>query len=780
MIASAFPISDHQDTDHDFVPPKMESPIRETEDTSPAALLKENNDFLGETSILPEQDQSVEYSNTGVSSIQTTTPKECIDHLRFLTALANLQHYIRAKDGLFGINHPGRHFDDPAINSRVEEKRWQVYVSRAVERFKEWWISLPKYKKQPTVMSLKRFAMNPLALDDNLSIGLSKSELPPLGKLMIGLKICILCTWLTSSLDVLMVWHSFMLNPRAYLEDCFRQARMNLWSTAFPWDLISQCISVDDQNRYYYDPGEAAHLSWQSLTRKKWDNLDDPPQHVLLCPLCHSRTHVRWTTAHISMLVQGTATGFEKAQGYADKSFNTLCSGCNTLLDHDYLSVLKFKVDNIALIKRHLPLPGTLYNPDGVVKTRKKWKAKWAQLTPNYLFLNLRHDFVRDMELRGKKCRSIRQLTDLIYADIYRHNWKIKVLDMDSELANSDMFQTQMGRGRGTLRRLFSRYWGNSSIFAMDLVGAVIRQGTFVQKMHKLDWIRSHSVSVLSQLMERFIAKHDVFWKIIVENPSQMVVPTLDVDLVWHTHQLAPRRYYNYSITTTERKKPIRFIDHNDKIDEGRLSDAFEWTIKQYRKATGGKVYSECFCWYCDATRGKGLIERLSLSSPIGKDLERLRNEKSDTRNVLEDSLSAHISSHNAVKAQGPVLAQRRKNLERIIQDHQKHDNPTKQGKRSRKNQKQRTEIFEIFEKEPPVHQDIYINNPGCINVAKDGAGNCIGGSCSSSMAAGSCGGSTFTSLCASGSKTHGTGFGYIVYKGAGGAGGGAGCGGGC
>jgi hypothetical protein len=482
------------------------------------------------------------------------------------------------------------------------------------------------------------------------------------------------------------------------------------------------------------------------------------------------------------MLVRGTATGFEKAQGYADKSFNTLCWGCNTLLDHDYLPVLKFKADNIALIKHHLPLPGTLYNPDGVVKTREKWKAKWAQLTPNYLFLNIRDDFVKYMEHQGKECRSVRQLADLIFAYIYRHNWKIKVLDMDSELANSDMFQTQMGRGRATLRRMMSRYWdGNSSIFAIDLVGAVLRQGTFVQKMHKLDWIHSRSSSDLPPLMKKFIAKYGVFWKIIVENPSQMAVPTLDVDLVWHTHQLAPRRYYTHSITTTERKKPVRFIDHNDKIDEGRLSDGFEWTVKQYRNATGGKVYSECFCWYCDATRGKGLFEKLSLSSQISKDLERIQSENHDKEYALEENNSAHISSHNAVRAQGPVSRQSRKKLEKIIQTHQKEDGIAKQGKKSRKDQDQRTTLCEVFEKDPPVHQDVYINNPGCISMAKDAVGNCIGGSCSPSMAAGSCGGSTFTSLCASGGKTHGTGFGYIVYKGAGGpGGGGAGCGGGC
>ena len=32
--------------------------------------------------------------------------------------------------------------------------------------------------------------------------------------------------------DVLMVWHSHMLNPRAYLEDCLRNGQMHMWRTA--------------------------------------------------------------------------------------------------------------------------------------------------------------------------------------------------------------------------------------------------------------------------------------------------------------------------------------------------------------------------------------------------------------------------------------------------------------------------------------------------------------------------------------------------------------------
>ena len=67
------------------------------------------------------------------------------------------------------------------IPSRLQNKRWQVYVSRAVDRFTQWWLSLPTYKEPPTVMSLKRFEMDPLTLDEDANISLTIDDLPPLG-----------------------------------------------------------------------------------------------------------------------------------------------------------------------------------------------------------------------------------------------------------------------------------------------------------------------------------------------------------------------------------------------------------------------------------------------------------------------------------------------------------------------------------------------------------------------------------------------------------------------
>ena len=149
------------------------------------------------------------------------------------------------------------------------------------------------------------------------------------------------------------------------------------------------------------------------------------------------------------------------------------------------------------------------------------------------------------------------------------------------------------------VRKMLSRYWDNWSPFALDLGGAVMRQGTFVEKMVKIDWLHSPSAR---ETMARLLTKYSRFFAIMSVHPLNVAVPTLDVDLAWHTHQLCPGAYYRYS-----KKKTTKFIDHDDKIDEGKLSQSFEWTSKVYQDLYG-EVYSECTCWYCEGKQRKAII----------------------------------------------------------------------------------------------------------------------------------------------------------------------------
>lgn len=127
--------------------------------------------------------------------------------------------------------------------------------------------------------------------------------------------------------------------------------------------------------------------------------------------------------------------------------------------------------------------------------------------------------------------------------------------------------------------------------------------------------------------MMRLITKYQRFIDIIAQNPGHVAVPTLDVDLAWHTHQLSPRSYYDYTVEKTTKNndsvtgKDGRFIDHDDKINETKLTSSFEWTSKIYQE-TYHEVYSECTCWYCESIR-------VSHISSVGKLLGLSQNEKS-------------------------------------------------------------------------------------------------------------------------------------------------------
>ncbi|RYC57405.1 hypothetical protein CHU98_g8804 [Xylaria longipes] len=126
------------------------------------------------------------------------------------------------------------------------------------------------------------------------------------------------------------------------------------------------------------------------------------------------------------------------------------------------------------------------------------------------------------------------------------------------------------------------------------LVDAVKRQSAFVDKMDRQLWIRSPAIE---GTLDRGIARYERFLKLFKLYPRKMLVPTLDIDLVWHTHQCSPSQY---ALVTTEIAG--RFIDHNDKLGTATLDPAFENTKALYRIRFADE-YRICNCWDCEALR---------------------------------------------------------------------------------------------------------------------------------------------------------------------------------
>lgn len=79
-----------------------------------------------------------------------------------------------------------------------------------------------------------------------------------------------------------------------------------------------------------------------------------------------------------------------------------------------------------------------------------------------------------------------------------------------------------------SISKMMAHYWENFSPFALDLAGAVLRQGVFTAKMHQIDWLHSPA---RRETMARLLAKYHRFVALMQLHPDKVCVPTLDVDL---------------------------------------------------------------------------------------------------------------------------------------------------------------------------------------------------------------------------------------------------------
>ncbi|KAJ9224254.1 hypothetical protein C8Q69DRAFT_526042 [Paecilomyces variotii] len=711
--------------------------------------------------------------SAGSAQTSTVTKDQCIVHLKFLAALADLRDTIGREDKLFGIkdSQADRIQDDTrGALVRIREKRWAVYTSRAVYRFALWWeLCVPTSGPLPTLEDLTKSSYYAVT-NCKHRVSWNKDNMPPL--------------------DVMMVWHAYMLNPRSFLEDCIRNAKMSFWASGFPWDVINDCI---DNQSFNYVVGNTARKNFEEKTGLKWDNLDDPPNRPVQCPSCQVPVFVPWTAGRMG---NSSSKLFEDCYGYADKNFQAYCHVCNFSINHEKLRVAKFKRDLEALMRKHRPMPGTVYTLEGIPEAVVPQRLH-GETFPNCLMMTLGDDLLRLADSKSNSSTTMVTIRDFFEDKIKNQNIIRIAKDSSRGVLSRDE--------RICLRRMMSRYWDNNSQFALDLVGAVIRQGTFVQKMDDIDWLHSPA---LVATMDRLIEKYRIFFKIMTDHPGRMAVPTLDVDLAWHTHQLSPPRYFSFSVMQSSLRT---FIDHDDKVEESRLSDAFAWTSKAYKKVTNGGIYSECTCWYCEAIRVPDLggIFVSSATARAREAAENLHNRPDISSNPFKN---AHISAHNAVHPPGTSFDRASLKIIQLKNLHDKHrrraekrKRKSKQGQSSEKSAHEQRAYQDIpivwgyayapglygpYMCDPGISADAYPHNPSCMNTTPGAAGNCVGGTCGGTVAAGGCGGYTVGGCsggvpggCGSGSGGFagggcgGSGGGGC--SGGGGSGGGAGCGGG-
>ncbi|KAJ8131139.1 hypothetical protein O1611_g2486 [Lasiodiplodia mahajangana] len=120
-----------------------------------------------------------------------------------------------------------------------------------------------------------------------------------------------------------------------------------------------------------------------------------------------------------------------------------------------------------------------------------------------------------------------------------------------------------------------------------DIVAAIQRQLRFARKMHNAQWLFSQFAG---DILESAIRRYEMFITLIGERQGTPLAPTQDIDLVWHTHQLSPKRYGLYSAAMNNGA----FIHHNDAIAEDRIQESFAAAKTLFRERFG-RGYLVCY-----------------------------------------------------------------------------------------------------------------------------------------------------------------------------------------
>lgn len=551
-----------------------------------------------------------------------------------------------------------------------------------------------------------------------------------------------------------------MLNPRAYLEDTVRCGLSSLWATGMPWDVVSSAIDTD----FNYEISAEGKAAWVANTGRNWENADDATTKTIKCPACQIPIEHPWTTCGAREASKAPPVGGLAGSGYGDGQFQRPCPSCDIQIDKELLSVAKFMKDAQSLVVNSVPMPGTILDP--------------IKGTPEPVPVDIRGStFPRTFPNRMIASKLISKIAGLVQPGSTPRPTMEKVRDLIEDVLRDGVALREIeGRptyGRGRIftvakicvRKMMSHYWENFSPFALDLGGAVMRQGVFTGKMYQIDWLHSPACR---ETMARLIKKYERFISLMADNPTKTCVPTLDVDLAWHTHQLSPSAYYAYTTART-----TKFIDHDDKIDEDKLSDCFAWTVKAYQ-AKYSVVYSECTCWYCETIRSTHIntVSRVLGVSDHDKAAENFH--ASGQAQLCPPDKSAHISSHNAVRAP-PDVSSARERLTAHARDRKYRQLELNYEKARRRAEKKGRKLpprdeyydhwgYSYFMYSPFIYPMYftpgiyygwdpgYVSSGGC-----EGWASCAAGSCSGGVAAGACGGA----------------------GGCGGAGAGGGCGGG-
>lgn len=473
------------------------------------------------------------------------TPEEIVAHLKILRAFAVLKKSITSN----------------VLNLDRRDKLWQSYLTMATRRFVVFMDAVVRYNQQES--------------PDRATFKAKLSQfLPPL--------------------DIIMVWHSFLLNTKSFANHIARHKLLHFLYFGFPIHEIEQQIS---NHTFIYRPSEPYWMGFNNFILQysghseqfRYDSyaVFDPSAVDLevCCPNCGE------PLIHVPLLNDNFLNGFCDSNFEFKLTSNCSCGFLDTI-SHDEL------------------------------RKRLLWHDIETENLPNYfspVYIS------KQMEKEDAKPEEVVKLIQS-HKTILIQRPLLEFLHIIKPQIPSKSFLVL--RKYLTINCIGASVPGTKFVLNEDLVACVFRQERFISRMEEINWLESLDLN--STVLES-IERYENFVSLFSGNVNYPIVPTLDIDLAWHTHQLNPGVYFKYCFHRTS-----KIIHHDDKVEENRIGRGFEVTCDVY-KTRFKKDYSICFCSYCSRQRTsqRGLFKK---KKPV------------ETSTVKSNVLNlGHISCHDSV-----------------------------------------------------------------------------------------------------------------------------------
>ncbi|KAG9034855.1 hypothetical protein FS837_002108, partial [Tulasnella sp. UAMH 9824] len=386
-------------------------------------------------------------------------PSELQAHLVLLGAFHRLREEVRTFKGKADI-------------PMEPDERWAVFLQRAVYRFEQWAVRMIGGEGQEEVLG-----EGPRVLAPN--------EVPPL--------------------DVLMIWHTYMLNPRTYYEDCLRKLPGLLRIGSLP--LMQLAGSIDSETLLPHPASEGRVAAFTAITGQPFDcplNTTSDETVPVYCPACSQSNAIPWITY--------------KGDGFAQRGFGSICNNCRFIFSRETLGVRKFYEDMEKCIVNpdRFFLANTILDYQAGVPT----ETQWSQILTASVLSIKAGTVPAPAQVWGKQI-----------------GWTMKAVEDYCRIGLLGKKNQPWIATPRPLNIILSAY-RQPGPFSLDLASAVLRQMNFIEKMVNLGFTEQARWEEDHDTLTRCVVRYHHFLDLMGSTQGNFVVPTLDIDLAWHTHQL--------------------------------------------------------------------------------------------------------------------------------------------------------------------------------------------------------------------------------------------------